>query len=381
MRSKFFPETTRGIFLRRPNRFIVECTVNGLGARAYLPNPGRLWELFFPGVNLYLVEHDESYEGSTDYTVVAVERDGVPVMLHTHVNNLVARQLIEQGRIPGLENASIVKPEVTVGKSRFDFLLRRDGYDVVAEIKSCTLVGRRIAMFPDAITARGTRHLRELADLARQGRRAAVVFLVHWFKAEYFLPEHHTDLMFARTLLAVKDKVMVKAVSVEWNSTLTPGKTKELIIPWEVIEQEAHDSGCYIIILKLKKDRNLSVGGLGKVALKKGFYLYAGSAKANLTKRVERHRRIGKNNHWHIDYLRSVADFHVALPIRASEDLECTVASALGRIADWEVGDFGSSDCGCRSHLFGMSQDPLHSRSFIDLLQYFRIDRLEKYLS
>jgi sugar fermentation stimulation protein A len=236
-------------------------------------------------------------------------------------------------------------------------------------------------MFPDAITARGTKHLLELEDLARQGKRAAVVFVVHWFKAEYFLPEHHTDLVFSRTLLAVKDKVMVRAVSVEWDEALTPGRTKELIIPWRVIEREAHDSGSYIIILKLLRERRFSIGGPGKVTLKKGFYLYVGSAKANLTKRVERHRRLGKKNHWHIDYLRSAAEFHVALPIRASEDLECTVASALGRIAEWEVRDFGSSDCGCGSHLFGMSQDPLHSRSFIDLLQYFRIDRLEKYLA
>ncbi len=74
--------------------------------RAYLPNPGRLWELFFPGTILYLVQHPPSYEGSTDFIVVAVEHDGRPIMLHTHVNNLVARRLIEEGRVPGLEGAA-----------------------------------------------------------------------------------------------------------------------------------------------------------------------------------------------------------------------------------------------------------------------------------
>lgn len=348
--------------------------------RAYLPNPGRLWELFFPGSVLYLVRHDASYEGSTESTVVAVERDGVPIMLHTHINNHVARHLIEQGLIPGLENASVIKPEISIGNSRFDFLLTQSGEDVIAEIKSCTLVGTRIAMFPDAVTARGTKHLIELFGLAEQGKKAAVVFLVHWPKAEYFLPEHHTDLEFARTLLAIKDRVMVKAVSVEWSSALTPGRIHDLVIPWKVVEQEAHDSGSYIIILHLTRDRKLLINGLGKVKFRKGYYLYIGSAKVSLAKRIARHRRITKSHHWHIDYLRAAADFHVALPIRASEGLECDVASAVGEIADWEVKDFGSSNCSCYTHLFGMSEDPVHSRPFIDLLRYFRIDRLEKYL-
>jgi sugar fermentation stimulation protein A len=379
-RGVFFPKSVKGIYKGRPNRFIVECTVHNRTTRAYLPNPGRLWELFFPGVVLYLVRHDASYEGTTDYTVVAVEREGFPIMLHTHVNNLVARQLIEQGSITGLEKASVIKPEFTIGNSRFDFLLSQNGKDVVAEIKSCTLVGKKIAMFPDAVTARGTKHLLELAILAGRGVKTVVIFLVHWPKAGYFLPEHHTDLEFSRTLLAVKDSVLVKAVSVEWNAALMPGRTKDLIIPWHLVEQEARDSGSYLLVLHLKRDRRLSVGKLGEIKFRKGYYVYVGSAKANLTKRIERHRRLLKNYHWHIDFLRGAADFHAALPIRSSEDLECGIASALGKISAWEVKGFGSSDCECNSHLFGMPEDPVRSRSFIDLLLYFRIDRLEKYL-
>ncbi len=378
--GRFFPRTVKGIYKCRPNRFIVECIVHNRTARAYLPNPGRLWELFFPGVLLYLVKHDASYEGSTEYTVVAVERDRLPIMLHTHVNNLVARQLIEQGRISGLENAIVIKPEVTIDNSRFDFLLNQNGEDVIVEIKSCTLVGKRIAMFPDAVTARGTKHLLELAYLAKRGTKTAVVFLVHWSKVEYFLPEYHTDLEFAQTLLAVKNKVLVKAVSAEWNSALMLGKTKDLIIPWQLVDQETHDKGSYLLILNLKRDRHLLVGELGEVKFRQGYYIYVGSAKKNLTKRLERHRRLLKRYHSHIDFLRGAADFHVALPIRASEDLECGLAAALEKITDWEVKRFGSSDCECKSHLFGMSENPIHSRIFIDLLFQFRINRLEKYV-
>jgi sugar fermentation stimulation protein A len=378
--GRFFPRTVKGIYKCRPNRFIVECIVHNRTARAYLPNPGRLWELFFPGVLLYLVKHDASYEGSTEYTVVAVDRDCLPIMLHTHVNNLVARKLIEQGRISGLEKAIVIKPEVTIDNSRFDFLLNQNGEDVIVEIKSCTLVGKRIAMFPDAVTARGTKHLLELAYLAKRGIKTAVVFLVHWSKIDYFLPEYHTDLEFAQTLLAVKDKVLVKAVSAEWNSALMLGKTKDLTIPWQLVEQEIHDKGSYLLILNLKRDRRLLVGELGEVKFRQGYYIYVGSAKTNLTKRIERHRRLLKRYHWHIDFLREAADFNVALPIRASEDLECRLAAALEKITDWEIKRFGSSDCDCKSHLFGMSGNPIHSRIFIDLLMQFRINRLEKYV-
>ncbi len=374
------PAIHKGAFLDRPNRFIVHCTVNRKTVRAYLPNPGRLWELFFPGAVLSLVKHNEPSERSTDYTVVAVERDGIPIMLHTHANNLVAQQLIEQGRIPGLEGATILRPEITIGHSRFDFLVSRDGEEIVVEIKSCTLVGNHIAMFPDAVTARGTKHLLELAGLARKGLKAAVVFLIHWHRAEYFMPEHHTDLEFSRTLLSIKDSVMVRAVSVEWNPGMLLGAARDLVIPWDLVAKEAHDCGSYILIIRLKRDREITIGGLVEVKFRKGYYLYVGSAKANLTKRIERHKRLIKNYHWHIDYLRAAADFHAVLPVRSSDDLECEIAVALGKIADWRIPDFGSSDCDCKTHLFGMNEDPVHTRSFVELLLYFRMDRLEKYL-
>ncbi len=379
--SVFFPDFIRGIYRSRPNRFIVICAIDGKTVRAYLPNPGRLLELFFPGTIIYLTRRSESYGGSTQYTVVAVERDSRPIMLHTHVNNLVAKRLIEAGSVPGLEGAVVVKPEVVIGNSRFDFLLVKDGGQIVTEVKSCTLVGNRIAMFPDAVTARGTKHLLELAELSKSGTYGAfVLFIIHWPGADFFLPEWHTDLEFSRTLLSVKDVISVRAVAVEWNKDLAPAVTHPVWIPWKLVENEAHDSGSYIFIMQLKRDRRLLIGGLGEVRFRKGYYLYVGSAKANLSKRIERHRRISKKRHWHVDYLREEAEYHAALPVRASEDLECGIASALGKVTEWSVPGFGSSDCGCRSHLFAMNSDPLHTPDFIMLLMHLRIDRLEKYL-
>ncbi len=377
----FFQRLYQAAFINRPNRFVVECMLDGKLIPAYLPNPGRLRELLLPGRKIYLAKNTSSSGGGTEFTAVAVERDGNPVMLHTHLNNEVARLLIEQGRVPGLEGVSSIKREFTVGRSRFDFLLNQDGRDIVLEVKSCTLFGRHIAMFPDAVTARGRKHLLELASLSRKGMRAGVLFIVHWQGVRFFLPDYHTDLEFSRALLSVKDRIMVKALAVEWRKDLTLGdEVRELAVPWDLIQREAHDSGSYIVILRMKRDRRLSIGCLGNIRFKKGYYLYVGSAKANLTKRIERHRSLRKKLFWHIDYLRQYADFHAALPVRASAPLECDMAEAVSRVTSWEIPGFGSSDCSCKSHLFGMAEDPLRSQAFIDMLQYFRIDRLDKEL-
>jgi sugar fermentation stimulation protein A len=114
---------------------------------AYLPNPGKLRELLLPGRKLYLVKQPVVPEREITHMVVAVERDGSPILLHTHQNNFVARHLIEHNRLPGLDGAVVVKAEHTIGNSRFDFLLRKGGRDMVLEVKSCTLFGRHTAMF------------------------------------------------------------------------------------------------------------------------------------------------------------------------------------------------------------------------------------------
>lgn len=378
-RMKLFEDLKEGIFRTRPNRFVVGCTVEGRNVRAYLPNPGRLAELFLPESRLLLVKHGPASGRKLGYTVVAVEKDGVPVMLHTHRTNDAARFLLEHDRIPGLEGARIVKPEHRIGHSRFDFLLNRDGKELVLEVKSCTLFSGRIAMFPDAITDRGRRHLLELAELSRKGMLTAVLFIVHSPSVDFFMPEHHTDLAFSRTLFDVRHDVVVKAVGVTWDRDLRLGSTtRELAIPWDLVDRESHDRGSYIVVLRLSRDRVLDVGDLGRVRFRKGYYLYAGSARADLAKRIEGHRRITKKTHGHIAHLRQYADWLGAFPIRTSDDLGCDLASALGSITEWSIPGFGSSDCSCSCHLFGAADDPLHNADFIDMLMAFRIRRLEK---
>jgi len=166
---------------------------------------------------------------------------------------------------------------------------------------------------------------------------------------------------------------------VRWgeNLSLSPD-TKLLQVPWDYIEEEAKDSGSYLLLLNLRKKANIDVGRLGQISFRKGFYIYVGSAMANLSKRMERHRRLRKRHHWQIDELRAAAECHSVLAIRSSDRLECEIARAFSKISDWAIPGFGSSDCNCDTHLLGMEGDPLQSEKFHSLLQYFRMDRYDE---
>lgn len=373
---RIFPETFKVTFKSRPNRFLVRCTLEGKGIDAFLPNPGRLQELLLPDAALHLTKEGGPSSRKTSYTVVAVERDGIPIMLHTHRTNAVARYLIEEGCVPGLEGARVVRAEVPMGRSRFDFLLADGMGEIIVEVKSCTLVGKEVAMFPDAVTERGARHLRELSNLARQGRRVAVLFVVHWPLARFFMPDYHTDLHFAQTLLEARKHMDIIPVGVRWEKDLSLGcGVRALKIPWRYIAAEARDRGSYLLILHVKDGRWMNVGRLGPIFFREGFYIYVGSAMASLTARIERHKRLRKRQHWHIDILREAAEFRGALVIRSSVRLECDIAKAVSQIAGWSVTGFGSSDCTCEAHLFGFHEDPVHVAAFQTVLQFFRMDR------
>jgi sugar fermentation stimulation protein A len=147
---------------------------------------------------------------------------------------------------------------------------------------------------------------------------------------------------------------------------------KELV---KLSEDKAMDRGSYLLILELKRNREIHVGKLGNIPFRKGCYIYVGSAMANLSKRMERHRHLRKKHHWHIDELRSVAEFRSVLAIRSSTRLECEIAEALSGISEWNTPGFGCTDCHCETHLFGFERNPLHSEKFHQLLRYFRMAR------
>jgi sugar fermentation stimulation protein A len=374
---RLFPPPEEAIFVERPNRFLVRCRYRGRTINAHLPNPGRLQELLLPDARLLIIAGKGKHRKNA-HTAVAVKKEGRTIMLHTHRSNTAAEALIERNAIRGLSGATIIRREVAAGNSRFDFLLRYHGQELYLEVKSCTLFGKTVAMFPDAITVRGARHLAELSQLNSQGKQVAVLFMVHSPDLQYFMPDYHTDLHFARTLLSVRPSVRFIPVAVNWEQDLTlRAENTRLTIPWSYLKKEVHDRGSYLLLLRLEKEKEVVIGNLGARRFVRGYYVYVGSAMSNLRKRIERHRRLRKNMHWHIDYLRAATQVHAALAIRSSDRLECSLAGAVASLAPRLVKKFGCSDCACESHLFGFTTDPLKLPAFQEMLIHFRMDRFE----
>lgn len=373
---KIFENIQKGSFIERPNRFIIYCNVKGKKIRAFLPNPGRLQELLFPGSEIFLIHNDDPSR-KTQYTAVGVLKENYPVMLHTHKTNTIVRILLNKKLVPGLEDTEVVKAEVPYDKSRFDFLLKKNNKDIYVEVKSCTQFGGKVAMFPDAVTERGRKHLNELSHMKEKGINNAVIFVIHYPGGKYFMPDYHTDILFSKTFLECKNNIHFIPLCIKWNEDLSLSEeVKKAEIPWDKISEEAKDRGSYMILLEVKSKKKINIGKMGEIVFEPAYYIYTGSAMANLEKRIKRHRSLRKKLHWHIDYLRQEGDLLADFPVRSSKDLECEIADKVSEISDFIIPDFGSSDCKCNSHLSGFKENPLDKKEFIKIIQYFRMDRL-----
>lgn len=367
----------RARYLERPNRFLIHGKLrSGERIEAFLPNPGRMEEMLFPDTELTLVRAAPSSTRRTQWTCVGLQRDGKPILLDTHRTNDVARHLLETQRIPSLASWSIAGAEVTVGHSRFDFLLQRGRQRLWLEVKSCTLFGNGSAMFPDAVTDRGRRHMLELAQLRQAGAaRPVVLFVVHSLLPRWFLPDYHTDLAFSRTFLDVRPHVRIVPVAVGWNHDYSlRNESRMLRIPWTHLQREVDDRGAYLLLLHLSEPQRMQIGRLGTFDLAAGWYIYVGSAMAGLDARLQRHMRQRKRMHWHIDHLRRAADDVVPLPIRSSQRQECELAADVAGMYPVAIPRFGASDCSCPGHLFAAGTTrPLDDRAFHVLLQRYRM--------
>lgn len=370
-----------GRLVRRLNRFVVEVELEGRRIEAYLANPGRLWELLLPGTELLL---NPSQPGrKIPYTVLACRKDGLSILLHTHLTNKIVRSLIDENRLAAFRDYRVIKEEPACGRQRFDLLLeqRQTGLSYYLEVKSTTLFAGRLAMFPDAVTGRGAEHLNKLSELSAKGIKSGCLFVVMNPLVDYFMPAYHIDYSFAGTFLSVKSSVQLQAVAIGFDPGFTTvDSVKALEIPFNFLEKELQDRGVYLLLIRIAGTKTIAVGGQGEISFKEGYYVYAGSAMNSLSKRINRHRRRIKKKRWHIDYLTAEAKVITPIAIITGEDLECECAAAVKKLSDYQVAGFGSSDCSCPAHLFYFSGNPLQNHAFIDLIQYYRIQRLEKEL-
>jgi Uri superfamily endonuclease len=109
--------------------------------------------------------------------------------------------------------------------------------------------------------------------------------------------------------------------------------------------------GSYVLIIELKKNKEIKIGKLGNIPFRKGYYAYIGSALNNLEKRIKRHLKKVKNIHWHIDYFLKNSEIIEIYYKENTSSEECSNADRFKQILSF-IPEFGCSDCNCKSHLF-----------------------------
>ncbi len=193
------PLTVTGRFLERQNRFRILVAVDGRPVAAHLPNSGRLTELLTPGRQCHLVPHPAPHR-RTPFDLLLVEYAGVLVSVDARLPAPLFAEAVQEGQLPEFSGIARLEREVRCGESRLDFHLDGPDGPLWVETKSVTLVEDGVALFPDAPTLRGQRHLQELIARVAAGERAAVVFVVQRPDAVAFAPHRQADPVFAALL-------------------------------------------------------------------------------------------------------------------------------------------------------------------------------------
>lgn len=220
-------------FLRRPNRFVVHALpADGREVVAHLADPGRLEELLVPGRRMGLRPEAPSPTRTTRWTALLVESpDGREwVSLNTTMPNRLVRAALAEEALTELDGWKLHAWEVRFGSSRLDFLLHdAGGRSLYVEAKSVTLVQNGVALFPDAVTARGARHLGELVRAREEGHEAAVLFVLQRSDADRIVAARAIDPDFAEALARAERagvRVLGRRCSVGWDGIRLGGRVE-----------------------------------------------------------------------------------------------------------------------------------------------------------
>jgi len=211
-------------FVQRPNRFVVHARVPRRGeVVAHLADPGRLRELLVPERRMGLRREVPSPTRTTEWTALLVESvqgDGWVSVDTTMPNRLVELALRAQA-LEEFAGWRYVRREVRFGDSRLDFLLEDGGgRRLYVEAKSVTLVEDGVALFPDAVTTRGARHLTELMRAVEEGHQAAVLFVLQRPDADRIVAARRIDPVFADALARAREagvRVLGRRCAVGWD--------------------------------------------------------------------------------------------------------------------------------------------------------------------
>ena len=190
--------------IRRYKRFLADVVLaDGNSITVYCPNTGSMRSCSEPGSRVYLSRSD-NLKRKYPFTLEMVYSGNCWIGVNTGLTNHLVAEAIRSGKIGEVGKVENIHTEIKVSsRSRLDLMVEAGGKDIYIEVKNCSLMENGVAMFPDAVTARGTKHLLELADLASNGHGAAIFYLVQRTDAKIFKPAEHIDPDYATVLRTV----------------------------------------------------------------------------------------------------------------------------------------------------------------------------------
>lgn len=196
-----YPNIHSARFLSRPNRFEAFVELDGIPTLVHVKNTGRCRELLLPGCRVYLTRA-ENPARKTRFDLVAVEKErpGQSPLLINMDSQLPNGAAAEWLAGSLFSKEAIIRREVFFGDSRFDFTIEDRGEKTFLEVKGCTLEREGVALFPDAPTERGVKHIKELIASVQAGYRAVLLFVIQMKGVHVFRPNDETHPAFGKAL-------------------------------------------------------------------------------------------------------------------------------------------------------------------------------------
>lgn len=187
--------------MRRYKRFKADVKLrNGHVVTALCPNTGSMASCSEPGRTVYLSRHFRP-ERKLKYTWEMIEMPASLVGVNTGIPNKLVKESIIRKKFSQFSDFDLIKSEVKYGSnSRIDILLEKNNNKYFIEVKNCTLMENNVCYFPDAVTSRGLKHLKELQREVHSGNRSFMFYLVQRMDVSRFEPASHIDPVYAEEL-------------------------------------------------------------------------------------------------------------------------------------------------------------------------------------
>ena len=202
---EFTKSLIKGKLIKRYKRFFMDVKLGKEIVTAHCPNTGSMKGLLDEGNEVYLLPNNDP-KRKLKYGLEIIKSRKNLVGVNTHMANRIIEHGLKNNLVNELKNNDIIKPEVFFNKeTRFDFLLEKKGQKMFVEVKNVTLFRNKdTAEFPDAPTARGTKHLLTLIDAIKKSYKTYLIFLVQIQNMKYFKIAKDIDEEYYKSYLIAK---------------------------------------------------------------------------------------------------------------------------------------------------------------------------------